>query len=440
MSGLTLQAYQDEVDNWIRTVGVRYYSELTNTAVLMEEVGEVARIMARTYGDQSAKSTDTAQDLADEFADVLFVLTCLANQTGVDLAAAARTNLVKKTSRDRERHAHNPKLREETPMAGETADVSEPVSGSGIPETSKTSALPGVYDLRQLIGFKFPESKIAYTARDVCLYGLSVGAASHDPVDPRELQYVYELSTHGFQPLPTLPATFLLSALEQLAAVPALAPHLMNLLHGEHYLELKRPLPTEGVVVNQGHISQVYDKGSGALILVDIDSRDAQGESIAFNQASLFMRGLGGFGGERGPANTITMPQRAADFVVTETTGANQALLYRLSSGDRNPLHADPSLAAMLGFERPILHGLCTFGFAGRAVLAQCAGNDALRFKSIRTRFSKHVFPGETLRTEIWANSETSILFQCRVEERDEIVLSQGVVELHPQLMETVDR
>ena len=108
----TLQEIQEQVDQWIQTIGVRYYSELTNTAVLMEEVGEVARIMSRRFGDQSFKESDKAVDLADEFADVLFVLVCLANQTGVDLSEAFEKNLAKKTGRDRDRHANNPKLRE----------------------------------------------------------------------------------------------------------------------------------------------------------------------------------------------------------------------------------------------------------------------------------------------------------------------------------------
>ena len=111
MTEITLKECQEIVDEWVQTIGVRYYSELTNTAVLMEEVGEVARIMARVYGDQSFKKTDEHVDLADEFADVFFVLICLANQTGVDLTAAFQKNMAKKTGRDRERHANNPKLR-----------------------------------------------------------------------------------------------------------------------------------------------------------------------------------------------------------------------------------------------------------------------------------------------------------------------------------------
>ncbi|MBP9502443.1 MAG: nucleotide pyrophosphohydrolase [Candidatus Promineofilum sp.] len=122
MNDVTLREAQERVDEWIRTVGIRYYSELTNLAVLVEEVGEVARLMSRMYGDQSFKESDKGRDLAEEFADVLFVLVCLANQTGVDLTAAFEATMDKKTSRDRQRHANNPKLR--TPAGTDEADRS----------------------------------------------------------------------------------------------------------------------------------------------------------------------------------------------------------------------------------------------------------------------------------------------------------------------------
>jgi len=144
-------------------------------------------------------------------------------------------------------------------------------------------------------------------------------------------------------------------------------------------------------------------------------------------------RGSGGFGGGRGPSGGINMPpEREPDVVLSDKTNKNQALHYRIASGDHNPLHADPVFAAMVGFKQPILHGLCTFGFAGRAVMRQFASNDPTRFKSIKTRFSRHVFPGESLVTEMWQESDTRILFQTKVFERDEIVLSNGAVELYP--------
>ena len=167
-------------------------------------------------------------------------------------------------------------------------------------------------------------------------------------------------------------------------------------------------------------------------MLLDVTSYDETGQELAFNRSSLFIRGLGGFGGERGPSGGgPTLPDRAPDATHRQTTTDNQALLYRLSSGDGNPLHADPSFAAAGGFARPILHGLCTFGFAGRAVLRAFAGNDPARFKSIKARFARHVFPGETIVTDMWADDSGRVLFQSKVAERDEIVLSNGVVELN---------
>ena len=193
------------------------------------------------------------------------------------------------------------------------------------------------------------------------------------------------------------------------------------------------PLSTTATITNHSKITAVYDKGKGATIISDVHCVDEHGEEVAFNQSPIFIRGLGGFGGERGPSTgSINLPpDRTPDAVISQPTRPDQALLYRLSSGDPNPLHADPQMAACGGFDRPILHGLCTVGFAGRAVLKQFAGNDPARFKSIKVRFSKHVFPGETIVTEMWRESEKRIVFQSKVAERDEVVLSNAVVELH---------
>lgn len=286
------------------------------------------------------------------------------------------------------------------------------------------------------VGFEFEPATLTYTERDLSLYALSIGAAA-DPLDPAELSFVYELSRGGLKALPTFAVTFPFSLLWQITAVPGLKFNPALLLHGEQYLQLKKPLPLNATVTNKARIGHIYDKGSGALVLLDVDSFDEKGEAIAFNRVSLFIRGLGGFGGERGPSSaTSPLPERPPDIIHREKTQPNQALLYRLSSGDRNPLHADPAFAAAGGFERPILHGLCTFGFAGRAVLRHYAGNDPARLKSIQARFAKHVFPGETIVTEMWLgpadeSSEAQVLFRCRVEERDEIVLSNGAISLN---------
>ena len=286
-------------------------------------------------------------------------------------------------------------------------------------------------DLEQALGYQFQPTEYSYSEREASLYALSVGAAA-DAVDEKELQFVYELNRSGFRVLPTFAVIFPFGALEQIVTVPGLKFNFMNLLHGEQYLEIKRPLAPSATITNHAHISHIYDKGSGALVIVDIHSIDENGDEIAFNQASIFLRGIGNFGGDRGPSGKVNLPpDRAPDARFEDKTTSNQALLYRMISGDKNPLHADPGFAAMVGFERPILHGLCTFGFAGRAVLKQFADNDPLHFKSIKARFSRHVYPGESIITEMWRETENRIIFQSKVGERDEVVLSSGAVELN---------
>lgn len=285
-------------------------------------------------------------------------------------------------------------------------------------------------ELEKVIGYRFNPVQTSFTERDVSLYGLSIGAGA-DPLDTADLQFVYELNGAGFYTFPTYAVTFPFSVMWQILDVPGLVFNPMMLLHGEQYLQLKRPLPTQATLTHHAHISQVYDKGSGALVILDIATVDEQGQEVAFNQLSAFIRGLGGFGGERGPSSKINVPpQREPDAVAVQATQPNQALIYRLASGDGNPLHADPQMAAMGGFNRPILHGLCTFGFAARAVLRHFGGNDPARFRSIQARFSSHVFPGETVVTEMWRESESRVLFQCRVQEREGYVITNAAVEL----------
>ena len=283
----------------------------------------------------------------------------------------------------------------------------------------------------QVLGHEFEPTMFSYGDREVILYALGIGAAK-DPLDPKDLAYVYEGSPQGFRVFPTFGVTFPSGKGLRLINIEGLKFNPMMLLHGEQYLELSKPLPAKAQIRNYGKITQVYDKGAGALILIEVTSKDELGETIALNESAVFIRGLGGFGGDRGPSTSHvnSSPDREPDAVTRESVPANQALLYRLA-GDRNPLHADPDMAAVGGFERPILHGLCTFGFAARAVLKTFGDDDPARFKSIKTRFARHFFPGETLVTEMWNTGNGEILFRCKAAERDEYVITNAKVELN---------
>ncbi|MCY3832550.1 MAG: MaoC/PaaZ C-terminal domain-containing protein [Chloroflexi bacterium] len=289
---------------------------------------------------------------------------------------------------------------------------------------------PSLDAVKRAIGAEVARTVYSYEERDVALYALGIGAPA-DPLDQDELKFVYEKSGAGFQVFPTFPVVF---AYEFNRNVPTgeiagIEYNPMMVVSGEQHLRLLQPLPTSGTVTSTVTVSDIFDKGSGLLMMTAIDSYDERGKQLAAARASLFMRGLGGFGGERGPSSRWLVPDGAPDFIAQEATLPTQALLYRLA-GDDNPLHADPPMAAIGGYEKPILHGLCTMGFAARAVLRHCANNDPSRFESIGLRFSQPVFPGDTLATEIWRRPQGEIAFQTKVKERGVVVLSHGQLRL----------
>ena len=284
-------------------------------------------------------------------------------------------------------------------------------------------------DLSKALSFKMDSLSHTYTERDVMLYALGIGSAS-DPLDKSELKFVYE-NHEEFQTFPTFGVVIPSAALNSVTSVPGLTFNPMMLLHGEQYMELRAPLATSGTLTSYPKISALYDKGSGALMILEVSTKDASGKEVLFNQYSLFIRGLGGFGGDKGPKPESNDPPANVppEVVHRERTLDNQALLYRLS-GDMNPLHADPDMAKTGNFPAPILHGLCSFGYAARAVVKHFAGNDARRFKSIRARFVSPVFPGETLVTEMWRVGANKIVFRVRVAERGVYAIQGGAVEL----------
>jgi 3-hydroxyacyl-CoA dehydrogenase/3a,7a,12a-trihydroxy-5b-cholest-24-enoyl-CoA hydratase len=302
--------------------------------------------------------------------------------------------------------------------------------------TSQSKGGNELIDVDAALGYEFPETRSSYDERDLSLYALGVGAAQ-DPLDTKELQYVYELHGEGFRPLPTYGVIPALNSVLKMSTegkqAPGLNYGLDRVLHGEQYTELLRPLPAKATLRHKGRIKDIFDKGKNALVVTEVTSYDAQtGEPLVRNEITTFVRGAGGWGGERGPVTDVPAPERAPDAVITEKTHENQALLYRLS-GDWNPLHADPEFARNFGFQKPILHGLCTFGYVGRHVIKAFANGDPRLFKSIRVRFADTVLPGETLRTEMWKDGER-VIIRCKVVERDKVVISNAAVELHKEV------
>lgn len=270
-----------------------------------------------------------------------------------------------------------------------------------------------------LVGKKSDPIPFSYTWKDAVLYALGVGAKND------ELDFLYE--GRGPKVLPTF--AVVPSFASMIAVAGNLGVNPMMILHGEQKIILHRSIAPQGKLSTVSEVKGIYDKGKGALVVVEARTTDANGEPVFDNVFSIFARGEGGFGGERGPeAQKADPPDRAPDFEVVEATSREQALLYRLS-GDVNPLHADPMFSKMGGFDRPILHGLCTFGHAGRAILRGACGGAASKLKSFGARFSGVVFPGDTLTTRGWKNSDGSYVVTTATQE-SKVVLSNAIAEV----------
>jgi acyl dehydratase len=281
-------------------------------------------------------------------------------------------------------------------------------------------------DAAKLKHWPFEPIEQRYTERDTMLYALGVGLG-HDPMDSDALRYVYE---HELQALPTF--AVVLGYPGFWAKDPATGIDWVRVLHGEQSLELLAPLPAAGTVIGRSRVTALVDKGAskGALMYSERDIVDAASQQVlAITRSVSFLRGDGGFSERGQPSDPAPPPRQATpdtppDQVCELTTRAESALIYRLS-GDYNPVHADPAVARAAGFERPILHGLCSFGVTGHALLRTLCGWDASRLKEIGARFSSPVYPGETLRVEMWQQGE-AVQFRTKVLERDVVVLSHG--------------
>ena len=262
------------------------------------------------------------------------------------------------------------------------------------------------------------ETRQRITPTKVMLYALGVGAT--------ELPFVYE---EGLKALPGMAVIMAYPGF--IWRDPKLGVDWTRILHGESGITCHAPLPTSGELIGRTTFGPIFDKGAdkGAVVYQAREIHHEDGTHIATVRNTTFLRGDGGFGGSsRGQPAPFAIPNRAPDVSHSLATAENQALIYRLS-GDMNPLHVDPQVARKAGFPRPILHGLCTFGIAGRSLLATLAGNEPERIRSVATRFSAPVFPGETIRTDIWQEGAGRAAFRATVVERDALVLNNGVVE-----------
>ena len=275
-------------------------------------------------------------------------------------------------------------------------------------------------DYEKLMSLEGPTTERTYEERDTMLYALGLGLGA-DPMDTDELQFVYEKNLKALPTMSTV-VTWADAWLNQADV------DLVKVVHGEQRMTIHQPLPASASVITRVRVKEAFDKGAdkGALILVE-SKPTLQGseEPLCTGVSTIFARGDGGFGGSSGPSPAPhTIPDREPDESCTFATLPQAALIYRLS-GDRNPLHSDPEFAAAAGFPRPILHGLCTYGNAGRAVLKTYCGYDPEKLSEIDVRFSSPVFPGESIVTDMWRDGDT-VSFRCRVAERGNVVIDNG--------------
>jgi acyl dehydratase len=276
-----------------------------------------------------------------------------------------------------------------------------------------------------LVGAPSEPQLRSWDSKDALLYAVGVGAGLDDPL--QELEFTTE-NCEGIEQQ-VLPTYGVLIA--QTRASHSLGDYdPAMLVHAEQAFELHRPLPVEGTVSTTSTVTGIYDKGSGALVVTENVAVDAStGEPLVTSRSSVFIRGEGGFGGERGSDQPWERPDREPDYRIVRPTRPEQALIYRLS-GDRNPLHVDPKFAARGGFSQPILHGLCTYGFTGRALLHALCDWDPARFRFMSGRFSRPVLPGESLTVSVWLTEGSDIALFQTTRQDGTVVIDRGRVQV----------
>lgn len=284
-------------------------------------------------------------------------------------------------------------------------------------------------EFERLKSWAFADPLTRYTRKDCILYALSLGYGA-DPLDEEELRFVYE---DGLRTVPSM--LTVLGAPGAWASDPTTGIDWLRILHGEHRMTLHSPLPPEGCLRSRTRVSRIVDKGfgRGALVVTTREITDeASGRHLASIDHTSFCRSDGGFGnGDPAPPPLPAAPEEPPEMTVTLRTTPSAALLYRLN-GDLNPIHASPAVAKRVGFDRPILHGLCTYGMAARAILRACCNNQPEKLASFSLRFSAPFYPGETLSVEIWKRG-ADIRFRAVAVERQLAVLTHGLATIHDQ-------
>lgn len=279
-------------------------------------------------------------------------------------------------------------------------------------------------DPEQAMGAACGSVTSSWNPEDVILYHLGIGAGIEHPTAPGELRYTYE---ENLKVLPTFAVVPALKAIPNPNSLPGVRIDVTRMLHAEHEIIVHRPIQPTGTATSTARVADIWDKGKNALMVIEVRSVDEDGSPLFTNRLTMFLRGEGGFGGTAAPASQDQAPQRPPDVVAESQTLAHQSLIYRLS-GDLNPLHADPDVAAAAGFDQPILHGLCSYGVACKAVVDEVLGGDVARVTAYRARFAGVVMPGETLLTSMWTEDKRVLLSTASGAERRS-ALSHAVIE-----------
>ena len=282
-------------------------------------------------------------------------------------------------------------------------------------------------DLTSALGAELQPVEFSWTSTDVQLYHLALGAGS-DPMDARELRYLTDGTPQVLPTFSSVAATFHMTEPPRVS-FPGIDIELGRVLHASEAVTVHAPLPPSGSARATTRITDIWDKGKAAVIVNETKVTDPHGAPLWSTNRSIFARGEGGFGGERGPSTSVETPGRAPDFEADITVLPQQALLYRLC-GDRNPLHSDPGFAAAAGFPRPILHGLCTYGMTCKALVDTVLDGDTRRVGAYGARFAGVVFPGETIRASVWQEGNRFVGVVTAPDRDDTVVLSD--VELVP--------